>query len=79
MYGKDRIWSRIHHSSCLWGRSGGNGQGLKERDWNLRQVVWVPSLVGIPTSSVDQKKKKEDLQHYVMYFSSVTCTHLNVC
>ena len=25
------------------------------------------------------KKKKEDLQHYVMYFSSVTCTHLNVC
>ena len=32
---------------------------------------------GIPTSSVDQKKK--DLQHYVMYFSSVTCTHLNVC
>ena len=59
MYGKDRIWSRIHHSSCLWGRSKGNGQGLKERDWNLRQVVWVPSLFREFPQAVWTKKKKK--------------------
>ena len=60
MYGKDRIWFRTHHSSCLWGRSEGNGQRLKERGLELEAGgTGSISGQGIPTSGVNQKKKKK--------------------